>query len=90
MSKHLNVIGPAYHKLRNKKRWTQEQVAAKCTIAGFRMSRGVYANIECQERKVSDYELIYLARVFRVNTDELIPKRIPDWTKNIITGHSKE
>jgi len=65
-------------------------VAAKCTIAGFNMSRGIYANIEIQNRKVSDFELVYLARVFRVGPEELLPKKMPSWTKNIVTGHCKE
>jgi len=90
MSKYQNVIGPVCHRLRNKKKWTQEQAAAKCTIAGFRVSRSVYANIESQERKVSDYELILLARAFRVTPAELLPSRLPKWTKNIITGHCKD
>ena len=90
MPKYLNVIGPVCHKLRTKKGWTQEQVAAKCTIAGFNMSRGIYANIEIQNRKVSDFELVYLARVFRVKPNDLLPTTMPAWTKYIVTGHCKE
>ena len=90
MPKLLNVIGKNCLKIRNQKGWTQEQVAAKSTIIGFRMTRGIYANIEIQGRKVSDYELFYLAKVFQVRPQDLLPDSMPEWTKNIVTGHCKD
>lgn len=90
MSAYLNVVGPTCHELRKKQGLSQNQVAAKCTILGFRMSRAVYSKIEGQDRKVSDYELLFLAKIFKVSPLELLPLNIPNWTKHITTGHHKE
>jgi transcriptional regulator with XRE-family HTH domain len=52
---------------------SQEQLAAKCCILGFDLSRGTLAKIEAGIRCVTDAELRVLARSLRVKMDELFP-----------------
>ena len=79
-----NIIGPACVKLREKQGYTQEQFSARCTVAGLILTRGSYAKIESQERQVTDYEIVQLARVFRVDIAELLPSstKVPTWAKH--------
>ena len=46
---------------------TQEQLAAKCCVIGFDLSRSTLAKIESQNRQETDYELRYFAKVLKVD-----------------------
>lgn len=59
--------------LRNRLGWSQEQLAAKCQMAGWDISRSIVAAIEGQVRWVGDFELMLLARVFHVSPGDLFP-----------------
>ena len=61
--------------LRNKLGLSQAQLAAKCQLAGWDVSRDIVARIELQVRCVTDIELVTLAGVLRVPVDALLPKR---------------
>lgn len=89
-SSYRNVVGPACHRLRLAAELTQEQVAAKCSIAGIRLSRGTYAKIESQDREITDYELIILAKVFKVKPADLLPDELPGWALHRPSGHFKD
>ena len=69
----LNVIGPILRKLRQAKGLTQEQVAARCQVRGFDLTRGTLAKIESQVRAVSDHEIPFLALGVDVKIEELLP-----------------
>ena len=73
-----NVIGPAVAKVRTAKEWSQATLAAKCQLAGWDISRGVVAGIEGRVRAIQDWELLVLAKVLEVSTDDLLPGKV-DW-----------
>ena len=73
MSKQLNmnIIGPQVQNIREHFNLTQDQVAARLNRLGWDISRGTYAKIECQRRRVSDQEALLLAEALKVGIDEL-------------------
>jgi transcriptional regulator with XRE-family HTH domain len=73
---HLNVIGPQVRKLRERKGWTQAQLAAKLQLIGWDISRESVTRLEGHERRVPDLELFALAKVLGVSSDELFPKNL--------------
>jgi len=73
MARPKNIVGPQLHRLRNARGWSQAQLAAKCQLAGWGVSRGIVAAIEGRVRWVGDFELVMLARVLRVDVHDLLP-----------------
>lgn len=71
-----NLIGATVRRLRTERNLTQEQLAAKCAVAGYEIARGTLAKIEAQIRGVTDFELFVLAQVLRVQVPELFPARL--------------
>lgn len=69
-----NVCGPLVARLRNSAGWSQSELAAKCQLSGWDISRDIIARIEGQVRWVGDYELAYLARVLGVSILDLLPQ----------------
>jgi transcriptional regulator with XRE-family HTH domain len=80
--KPLNLIGKQVRKLRAEKGWTQQALAAKLQMIGWDVSRISIAKLEGQLRRVPDGEVLFLAKVFRVETDKLFPP-------SIVTGRIK-
>lgn len=72
----LNILGPKLRQVREERGWTQDQVAAKCQVLGFDLTRGTLAKIESRVRAVSDHEIPYLAKVLRCSIESLFPKRL--------------
>lgn len=70
-----NIIGAQIRRLRYQMGLTQNELAAKCCLAGFDLSRGTLAKIEAQVRCVNDKELFILAKALGVNTDKLFAGR---------------
>jgi transcriptional regulator with XRE-family HTH domain len=68
-----NIVGPQIRKRRTDLDLTQEELAARCQLQGFDISRATLSQIEAQLRCVSDDELLALARVLNVTTDSLFP-----------------
>jgi transcriptional regulator with XRE-family HTH domain len=73
--KHRNVCGPTIRRLRTAREWSQEQLAAKCQLAGLDITRFVVASIESRRRVLADTDLLTLAKVFRVPMEQLFPRR---------------
>jgi transcriptional regulator with XRE-family HTH domain len=67
-----NLCGPVVRKLRAQKGWSQPDLAAKCQLAGWDVSRDIIARIECQTRWVGDFELKELASVLGVTPNDLL------------------
>ena len=67
------MVGPQVQKVRYQAGLTQEQLAARCQLAGLDISRATLAQIEAQLRCVVDEELLLLSRVLGVSTDSLFP-----------------
>ncbi len=74
--KPLNVCGPQVSRFRTQLGWSQPQLAAKCQLMGWDVSRDIIARIEGQIRWVGDSELAVLARVLNVRLEKLYPEAI--------------
>ena len=71
--KPLNICGPQVRRIRGRHRWLQPQFARECKVAGWDVSRDIIARIECQTRRVGDFELANLAQVLGVSVQDLLP-----------------
>ena len=71
-----NVVGPQIRKAREKLGLTQEAFVARCQLADLDISRSTLAQIEARLRYVSDEELIVLASLLGVTTDQLFPEEL--------------
>lgn len=69
-----NVVGPQVQRLRVHAGLTQDDLAAKCGVAGWDVSRGTLAKIEAGVRCVSDAELFVLARALKTELGTLFPR----------------
>lgn len=69
-----NSVGPSVRRLRVERELTQDQLAARLTLAGLENADRVWvAKVESQIRSVFDYELAVIAAVLGVKADELLP-----------------
>jgi transcriptional regulator with XRE-family HTH domain len=69
-----NIVGPQIQLLRKECGWTQEELAARCQLAGYDVSRATIGQIEAQLRCVKDDEVARLAAVLGVSPGQLFPK----------------
>jgi transcriptional regulator with XRE-family HTH domain len=72
----LNVIGPQVRKFRERKGWTQAQLAARLQLIGWDISRESITRLEGHDRRVPDLELFAIAKVLGVLADDLFPKNL--------------
>lgn len=70
-----NLIGPQVARIRYARGMTQDELAAKCQVAGLDISRSTLAKIEAQIRCATDYDVWQLSRILRVSMEELFLKR---------------
>jgi transcriptional regulator with XRE-family HTH domain len=70
-----NVCGSNVARIRYRAGITQSQLAARCNLLGWDITREGIAKIEGGTRCVTDYEMTALAKVLRVEMRELIPKK---------------
>lgn len=75
-----NIVATEVQKHRMARGWSQTQLATKCQVAGWDVSRGIIAGIEGKMRCVADFEVVILANVLGVRLEELYPTTI-DWKK---------
>jgi transcriptional regulator with XRE-family HTH domain len=66
-----NVIGPQIRRLRDRRGWSQEQLAAKLQLAGLDISRSSLSKIESGEQVVFDFQILYFRRVLKADGDDL-------------------
>ena len=67
-----NICGDRLREARQKRRFTQEALAAKLQIEGVIMERNSISRIESGTRFVCDYELVVLSKVLGVGVDWLL------------------
>ena len=67
-----NVIGPLIRNARINMDLTQESLAIKMQLENVEMSQKIISRIEKQERFVSDYELLTLLKILKINTSDLV------------------
>lgn len=72
-----NLVGPAVKELRLAQRpaVSQEDLAGRLAARGVSIDRSAIARIERGDRYVLDYEVLCIAKAFRVPIDRLFPKR---------------
>lgn len=75
MAKRQNIVGPQVRRLRYEQGLKQEDLAARCGVLGWDLSRGTLSKIEAQLRCVTDSELEILAKALRVEITSLYPSR---------------
>lgn len=69
-----NIVGPRVQQIRLAKGLTQDAFTAECNLVGLNISRGTLAKIESQIRRVTDTEIVLLAKALRVDMSELYKK----------------
>ncbi len=52
---------------------TQEELATKCNVIGWSLSRSTLAKIESCRRQVTDEETIFMAKALGVRIEKLYP-----------------
>ncbi len=67
----MNLIGPRVRQLREKQQLTQEELATKCNLFEWDISRGTLVKIESQVRRVTDEETALLAKALKVEINAL-------------------
>ncbi len=67
----MNVIGPRVREIREFKGWTQDELAARCNLLGWSISRGTLGKIEARVRRITDSEVALLAKALEVDVNEL-------------------
>ena len=68
-----NIVGPVIRHLRNAKKLSQPKLAEALQRKGWSVTRDTIAKIEGQCRWLSDAEILFLARFFKVSANELFP-----------------
>lgn len=67
----MNIIGKNVRFIREKNGWTQEQLAAKCNLLEWNISRGTLAKIESSVRRVTDIEVKILTLALSTDVEAL-------------------
>ena len=67
----MNVIGPKIKQLREEQGLTQEELAARCNLLKWDVSRSTLAKIESQVRRVTDDEVELFAKALDVEISVL-------------------
>lgn len=67
----MNIVGKKVKIIREKQRWTQEQLVAKCNLIGWQISRSTLAKIESNVRRVTDIEVEKLSLALNVSINDL-------------------
>lgn len=75
MAKRQNIVGPQVRRLRYEQGLKQEDLAARCGVLGWDLSRGTLSKIEAQLRCVTDAELEIMAKALRVEINSLYPSK---------------
>lgn len=67
-----NICGQHIRLIREKKKMTQDQLAAKLQVEGLGVNQNSVSRIETGKRIVADFELKAIAKVFDVDINELL------------------
>lgn len=66
-----NIVGKNVQKIRNKLGITQEQLAIRLEIQGWKVDRFVVSKIERGDRKVVDTEIVIIANALNIMISKL-------------------
>lgn len=65
--KKLNLVGPQLQLLRKWRRMSQRELSLKLSWLGWKMSRNGLAQMEITRKRITDCDLIFLAKALDVN-----------------------
>ena len=73
-----NIIGKRVQEARGKFKppLSQEELAARLQINGWKISRGTLSKIEAEIRQVTDIEVMILAKTLKVSPEWLLDKQV--------------
>ena len=74
-NKPKNISGPRIRRLRLRRGWTEERLAAEVTAAGISMDASAVRRIEARKRKLFDKDILVLAECLRTTTHQLVTGR---------------
>ncbi len=66
----LNVTGPRIRDIREKKGWSQLDLARRLQVKGWDIDPATLSRVETQKRSLTDAELLLIARVLRVSLQQ--------------------
>ena len=66
-----NIIGLKIKQIRQQKKITQEQLAARLNVLGIEIDQPMITRIENQSRNLLDFEIIGFSKALGVNIEEL-------------------
>ncbi len=87
MKGQLNIIGDAVRKHRREKGWTQHELAGACQRLGWQLIRETLVKIELGTRRVSDSEVLLLAKALGCSTASLFEDNLENALA--VARHSK-
>ncbi|MEL4363393.1 helix-turn-helix transcriptional regulator [Shewanella algae] len=67
----MNILGKAIRHFRKQRKLTQEELTARCNVAGLDLSRSTLAKIEANRRQLTDMEIQIFAGVLSVSEGDL-------------------
>ena len=67
-----NIVGQRIVKLRKERKMSQKDLLAQLQINNIEIGQSALSDLEGQRRKVSDKELVVLAKIFGVSVEELL------------------
>lgn len=73
MQSQKNLTGPQIRLAREKRGWTQHRLAEMFKKAGIPVTRDIIASIETQRCAVTDFQIVFFARVLGVSWKSFFP-----------------
>jgi transcriptional regulator with XRE-family HTH domain len=70
-----NLVGLKIRQIREKRGWTQHQLAEAFKKVGILITRDIIANIETQRCAVTDYQIVFFARALAISWKSLFPDK---------------
>ncbi len=67
-----NLAGKNIKALREKRKLSQEQLAASLQLAGLNLNQKAISRIETGDRVIPDYELPYFSEVLNISIQDLL------------------
>lgn len=80
-----SLVGGILAKLREERGLNQDELASRCQVAGWYLTRVGVSKIETGLRNVADYEVVKLAQVLGCAVTDLLPKEtnVDRWLKKV-------
>lgn len=69
----LNIVGPQLQLLRKWRRMSQRELSLKLSRLGWKVSRNGLAQMEITRKRITDCDLIFLAKALDVNITDFFP-----------------